>query len=168
MRYYHMPESHPNSCQKWPTQKTYCKKLPKVTWQKAASPTFAQSLYFTMGQHMCPLKRAHSSEGEMDSYLTHGSLNPLNSAPKPAQLEFSHFCTADKRYQKGKTNLDFTEARDNEWQTIVPNWQKKSTTCGLLLEISHVACHGVARDMACSMLRVISVAIGRTQHRVQC
>jgi len=71
-----------------------------------------------MGQHMCPLKRAHSSEGEMDSYL---SLNPLNSAPNPAQLEFSHFCTADKRYQKGKTNLDFTEARDNEWQTIVPN-----------------------------------------------
>jgi len=21
-------------------------------------------------------------------------------------------------YQKGKTNLDFTEARDNEWQTV--------------------------------------------------
>ena len=40
----------------------------------------------------------------MSSEHTH----PLNS-PLPRTIQVS-------RYQKGKTNLDFTEARDIEWQ----------------------------------------------------
>jgi len=28
----------------------------------------------------------------------------------------AHFPGPESRYQKGKTNLDFTEARDGEWQ----------------------------------------------------
>jgi len=31
------------------------------------------------------------------------------------------------RYQKGKTNLDFTEARDSEWQWHQPDQQHQST-----------------------------------------
>ena len=34
--------------------------------------------------------------------------------------------TRVSRYQKGKTNLDFTEARDSEWQ-----WQQRQSTEGL-------------------------------------
>jgi len=35
-------------------------------------------------------------------------LNPGHSAPESSTLT--------SRYQKGETNLDFTEARDSEWQ----------------------------------------------------
>jgi len=46
--------------------------------------------------------------------------------------------TLVSRYQKGKTNLDFTEARDSEWQWhqlghmqvlpfLLPNQQRQST-----------------------------------------
>jgi len=36
--------------------------------------------------------------------------------------------TPVSRYQKGKTNLDFTEARDSEWQWHqLPNQQRQST-----------------------------------------
>jgi len=41
------------------------------------------------------------------------------------------------QYQKGKTNLDFTEARDSEWQ-----WHQvghKQTVCTLLRTDSHAS-----------------------------
>ena len=34
------------------------------------------------------------------------------------------------RYQKGKTNLDFTEARDSEWQ-----WHQLTSFCQVLKEM---------------------------------
>ena len=53
--------------------------------------------------------------------------NPVPHVPIPAGslLEYTHThpfngllsgTTRVSRYQKGKTNLDFTEARDSEWQ----------------------------------------------------
>jgi len=42
------------------------------------------------------------------------------------------------RYQKGKTNLDFTEARDNEWQ-----WHQlgQMQVCTLLQTDNHAIYH---------------------------
>jgi len=44
----------------------------------------------------------------INTYGTHTHTQPFNGA-------FSR-TTQVSRYQKGKTNLDFTEARDSEWQ----------------------------------------------------
>jgi len=41
--------------------------------------------------------------------VTHTHTHPFNG-------RFSRIATRVGRYQKGKTNLDFTEARDSEWQ----------------------------------------------------
>ena len=48
----------------------------------------------------------YSIDSILDSYHTH--THPLNG-PSSGTTQVS-------RYQKGKTNLDFTEARDSEWQ----------------------------------------------------
>jgi len=45
---------------------------------------------------------------ESDAWLEHTHTHPFNGP-------FSG-TTRVSRYQKGKTNLDFTEARDSEWQ----------------------------------------------------
>jgi len=46
--------------------------------------------------------------------------------------------TRVSRYQKGKTNLDFTEARDSEWQ-----WHKMGhmQVCISLLTDNHASTH---------------------------
>ena len=45
--------------------------------------------------------------------FTKGHLAPLHTHPFNGPLSAT---TRVSRYQKGKTNLDFTEARDSEWQ----------------------------------------------------
>jgi len=47
---------------------------------------------------------AVSSLGQKDDRYTHTRLRPFSGT------------TRVSRYQKGKTNVDFTEARDSEWQ----------------------------------------------------
>jgi len=44
--------------------------------------------------------------------------------------------TQVSRYQKGKTNLDFTEARDSEWQ-----WHQLDLCCTSLRQITKPAPH---------------------------
>jgi len=55
------------------------------------------------------------------------------------------------RYQKGKTNLDFTEARDNEWQwhqlghmqvcTLLQTGNHTSTSLLSFLQAGCLSCH---------------------------
>ena len=54
-----------------------------------------------------PLSAAHSSISEHVNNHTHTHTHPFNGP-------FSE-TTQVSRYQKGKTNLDFTAARDSEW-----------------------------------------------------
>ena len=53
------------------------------------------------------------------NFILHTFLHPINILPlkhtHPFNGPFSG-TTQVSRYQKGKTNLDFTEARDSEWQ----------------------------------------------------
>jgi len=53
-------------------------------------------------------------------YATHGCLliNTASTTPHSTPLPYVHTHTRTQvsRYQKGKTNVDFTEARDSEWQ----------------------------------------------------
>ena len=49
------------------------------------------------------------------STITQNSLHPLSTHTHPFNGPFSG-TTRVSRYQKGNTNLDFTEARDSEWQ----------------------------------------------------
>jgi len=53
-----------------------------------------------------PNQERQSTEGNTTTteYYTHTFNGPLSGT------------TRVSRYQKGKTNLDFTEARDSEWQ----------------------------------------------------
>jgi len=74
---------------------------------------------------MCLLSEMPFSVGDREPYQMQGSLGPRESVSEmPSQLHththpfngpFSG-TTGMGRYQKGKTNLDFTEARDSEWQ----------------------------------------------------
>ena len=50
----------------------------------------------------------HSSEQEQQRWLKYTHTHPFN-CPFSGTAQVS-------RYQKGKTNLDFNEARDSEWQ----------------------------------------------------
>jgi len=63
-------------------------------------------------QLVCLRVRACPAEGFSDGlttdFYTHTHTHPLNG-PLSGTTRVS-------RYQKGKTNLDFTEARDSEWQ----------------------------------------------------
>ena len=57
----------------------------------------------------CPTSKLHDGGLQIlhsadDNWHTHPFNGPLSGA------------TQVGRYQKGKTNLDFTEARDSEWQ----------------------------------------------------
>jgi len=49
-----------------------------------------------------------------DIYLNHDKKNSVSE--KNTLMHTHTHLTALSRYQKGKTNLDFTEARDSEWQ----------------------------------------------------
>ena len=55
-----------------------------------------------------------TSEDEQHSQTTHTFNGPLSRT------------TRVSRYQKGKTNLDFTEARDSEWQSV-PRSRQRTT-----------------------------------------
>ena len=58
---------------------------------------------------MCVCVCDSSGNGSIECYSdTHTHTHPFN-------VPFSG-TTQVSRYQKGKTNLDFTEARDSEWQ----------------------------------------------------
>jgi len=63
-------------------------------------------------------------------YNTHTHTNPFN-VPLSGTTRVS-------RYQKGKTNLDFTEARDSEWQ-----WNQLDyvQVCTLLQTDNHASTH---------------------------
>ena len=59
--------------------------------------------------HWCPIGRACSIMPVLSSTLyNHTHTHPFN--------DLLSGTTRVSRYQKGKTNLDFTEARDSEWQ----------------------------------------------------
>jgi len=58
-----------------------------------------------------------------ESHIGSTATKPGAAAHKTAQITHTHpfngpfsGSTQVSRYQKGKTNLDFTEARDSEWQ----------------------------------------------------
>ena len=60
-----------------------------------------------------------------ESHIGSTATKPGAAAHKTAQITHTHThpfngpfsgSTQVSRYQKGKTNLDFTEARDSEWQ----------------------------------------------------
>ena len=53
-------------------------------------------------------QQCHSTEGNSDVAATHTHTHPFNG-PLSGTTKVS-------RYQKGKSNLDFTEARGSEWQ----------------------------------------------------
>ena len=65
-----------------------------------------------MVQHMVPfcyrLTKVVLEKWQLNQSHTHTHTHPFNGS-------FSG-TTEVSRYQKGKTNLDFTEARDSEWQ----------------------------------------------------
>ena len=50
-----------------------------------------------------------------DHYQTYKQLK-VHSKPFSRMPPHTHRTTRVSRYQKGKTNLDFTDARDSEWQ----------------------------------------------------
>jgi len=50
---------------------------------------------------------------EIFQFLTEGATKPANMYPLNGPLSGTTWVS---RYQKGKTNLDFTEARESEWQ----------------------------------------------------
>ena len=62
--------------------------------------------------------------GEVDSQLENDRRQPpISTSPVRRRRRHTHTfngpfsaTTRVSRYQKGKTNLDFTEARDSEWQ----------------------------------------------------
>ena len=63
------------------------------------------------GSSSCGLGR----QGSVKHYNTHITRVQLNTHTHPFNGPFSG-TTQVSRYQKGKTNLDFTGARDSEWQ----------------------------------------------------
>ena len=61
-------------------------------------------------------KRRHSVRpGRYTAGYQQLSLSYTHTHTHPFNVPFSG-TTGVSRYQKGKTNLDFTEARDSEWQ----------------------------------------------------
>ena len=81
-----------------------------LTWQM--QPHYSWHTVYTSHTHStCPPQALfQSNEGNNDS-------RPINwtTHTHPFNGPFSG-TTRVSRYQKGKTNLDFTEARDSEWQ----------------------------------------------------
>ena len=62
--------------------------------------------------HICILSVAHTFEYLLIKFVLHSTLLQLVLQPFYGPLDFVLVCW----YQKGKTNLDFTKARDSEWQ----------------------------------------------------
>jgi len=82
-------------------------------WRKFLSPEFRAKFQRGVSElPTIPARRASTisnySYFSNDVYHTHTHTHPFNGP-------FSR-TTRVSRYQKGKTNLDFTEARDREWQ----------------------------------------------------
>ena len=75
--------------------------MPIVKWTIPIIGKLAP-LPFTLARQ-CPYKNKHTH-----SPYTHTHTHPLNG-PLSGTTQVS-------QYQKGKTSLDFTEARDSEWQ----------------------------------------------------
>ena len=89
------------------TQTLLCTRLPALChWRRRPTPRRAASTGAVIGRHLSrtPIRISlRTVQG-----TTHTHTHPFNGP-------FS-WTTRVGRYQKGKTNLDFTEARDSEWQ----------------------------------------------------
>jgi len=65
-----------------------------------------------IGVHICNIK--YFQEGQQDKTLTAAQQTTLHAHTH--LTAFFPGLPQVSRYQKGKTNLDFSEARDSEWQ----------------------------------------------------
>ena len=74
------------------------------TWGEVTS----QDLWSRYDGHFVGMKCRNGGDKGRRSIMLHTYIHPLNG-PLSGTTRVS-------RYQKGKTNLDFTEARDSEWQ----------------------------------------------------
>ena len=81
-----------------------CKSAPRST--QITTPAPHHSVFTGCMPFLLPNQQRQSTEGQKQH--THTHTHPFNSP-------FSD-TTQVSWYQKGKTNLDFTEARDSEWQ----------------------------------------------------
>ena len=87
----------------------------------------ATALSRLVGRSELDINRPHG-EGLKKLLQTHTHIHPFNGPVSGT--------TRVSRYQKGKTNLDFTEARDNEWQ-----WHQlgQMQVCTLLQTDNHAS-----------------------------
>jgi len=74
----------------------------------APLPALAADLYRLSVAQYCQLSRPGNNNNRLTSTTLHTHIYPYNR-PLSGTTQVS-------RYQKGETNLDFTEARDSEWQ----------------------------------------------------
>ena len=91
------------------------------------SPAVSNSIYVT-SSHMQALTDDSSSRFPLIHSSIHSSIHLISLCLQPTQLYWPPHThthpfngplsgtTRASRYQKGKTNPDFTEARDSEWQ----------------------------------------------------
>ena len=83
-----------------------------IAYKLTATTMSCMSHYLVRTASLIPIKRLFSvihGHGHVDSHThTHTHTHTFNG-PLSGTTQVS-------RYQKGKTNLDFTEARDSEWQ----------------------------------------------------
>ena len=81
-----------------------CKSAPR--YRQITMPAPQHSVFAGRMPFLPPNQERQSTEGNTTTteYYTHTFNGPLSGT------------TRVSRYQKGKTNLDFTEARDSEWQ----------------------------------------------------
>jgi len=80
------------------------RQLNTITWKRGNSVATAK---FRSSKFHSPRKTVRPSNVNM-MLTTHTHTHPFNG-PMPGTTQVS-------QYQKGKTNLDFAEARDSEWQ----------------------------------------------------
>jgi len=113
-------------------------------WQKycCENKLSNSSLMFTSSSHfLC------AAEQNTETQYTHTH----NTHTRPFNGPLSR-TTLVSRYQKGKTNLDFTEARDSEWQ-----WHQLGHMHGNTIiaknRLMHVVVHGVSSQCRFLCLR---------------
>jgi len=87
-------------------------------------PATHHTVFYRLEPFLPPNQQRQSTEGISTDIRTHPFNGPFSGT------------TQVSRYQKGKTNLDFTEARDSEWQ-----WHQRGLmqVCTLLQTDNHTS-----------------------------
>jgi len=93
LRFYVMGTFQTNCTSDWVTE-VHSHRITKASFYRLCA-------FLSSNQHLKALER-------LNAPVTHTHTHPFNG-PLSGTTQVS-------RYQKGKTNLDFTEARDSEWQ----------------------------------------------------